>query len=378
VADPVDVARTVEIATEQAPLDGVFHLAGANDDQPFESLSPMSFATTFRAKAVGAELLAEATRDQPLSQFVVFSSVAAAVGTAGQANYAAANGCLDGLAAGWRAQGRPVTSIAWGPWVPEAKPGMAGPDVVRAAGERVGVRPLTDPEAWALLSSTLRPPGSATTVAVALDPARFARVQDGPRRTLVAELAPHDGSRAAATTSAAQLPAGWLREQLLADGAEPGSVELPARLRFEVSQLVAEVLRGEPDDDTLGFADMGLDSIMVIDLREQLAHGLGVDLPATIAIDHPTVDALTAELVAVAFADVSAAGPDDAQALGRGKGNGNGHRGGNGAVAAGSSSTGGPDPGSRPDPDAALDRELDELSLDELVDAARRDLGGSP
>ena len=53
---------------------------------------------------------------QPVSQQVLFSSVAALLGSAGQGNYSAANGAVDGLAGQWAAQGRAVTSIQWGPW----------------------------------------------------------------------------------------------------------------------------------------------------------------------------------------------------------------------------------------------------------------------
>ena len=66
---------------------------------------------------------------------VLFSSVAALLGSPGQAGYSAANGALDGLAAAWRCGGTPVTSIQWGAW---AGAGMAA----RSAGTAARVRHL--------------------------------------------------------------------------------------------------------------------------------------------------------------------------------------------------------------------------------------------
>ena len=108
VASAADVRRAV--AQLRRPLKGVFHLAGTLDDRLLDNLSAESVARVFAPKARGALHLHEATLDQPLDAFVLFSSTAAVLGNPGQINYSAANAYLDGLAASRRRQGLPALS----------------------------------------------------------------------------------------------------------------------------------------------------------------------------------------------------------------------------------------------------------------------------
>ena len=116
VADRDAVAALMAQLPAQYPLRGVFHAAGVLDDGLIASLTPERVDAVLRAKVDGAWNLHELTQDLDLSAFVMFSSMAGIVGTPGQANYAAANSFLDGLAAYRRAHGLPGLSVAWGLW----------------------------------------------------------------------------------------------------------------------------------------------------------------------------------------------------------------------------------------------------------------------
>jgi acyl carrier protein len=229
--------------------------------------------------------LAAAVRGHPLDAFVLFSSASAVLGSAGQVNYAAASGYLSGLAHTLRADGIPATSIAWGPWVPVGGGGMAATTV-----ERDGIRPLTDEEAASLLDTAYEA-ALPTLVAVAADFDRYAeRTAGSPRGRLAASLVskPQPGTERRDEPTAGRDPA-WLRDALL--GIEPSARD--EALRAAIKELVADVLGDdEPVDDECEFADLGLDSIMGIDLRNRLAHALDLDLPATVTIDYDTIPEL--------------------------------------------------------------------------------------
>ncbi|UTP36838.1 ketoreductase domain-containing protein [Streptomyces rapamycinicus] len=96
--DTTDRAALAALVDEVGPLTGVVHTAGALADATVDHLDADALATTFAPKAHAAWWLHELTQDHGLTLFVVFSSLASVLGSAGQANYAAANSFLDALA----------------------------------------------------------------------------------------------------------------------------------------------------------------------------------------------------------------------------------------------------------------------------------------
>ncbi|MGW1290312.1 SDR family NAD(P)-dependent oxidoreductase, partial [Streptomyces sp. NPDC002586] len=155
--DPADRTALDELlATVPAdrPLTTVLHVAGALDDAPLTAMDPERYATVLRAKLRAAVNLDEATRhlDTPLAAFVLFSSIAGALGSAGQAGYAAGNAFLDALARQRRAAGLPATSVAWGPW---AGGGMADDPAVLTRLRRGGLTPMEVEPALTALQSLL-------------------------------------------------------------------------------------------------------------------------------------------------------------------------------------------------------------------------------
>ena len=154
VSDQGAVQGMMARMDEVAPLAGVFHAAAVLDDGLMADMDEGQFARVMAAKAGGAWNLHQATRDVDLDQFVLFSSVSALVGNAGQANYAAANTFLDELAHLRRAQGQVATSVNWGAL---AEVGMAARDSkVEERLAQTGVKGLPPKLALSALERVLK------------------------------------------------------------------------------------------------------------------------------------------------------------------------------------------------------------------------------
>ncbi|MEU3731013.1 type I polyketide synthase [Streptomyces sp. NPDC033538] len=270
------------------PLTAVVHTAGVLDDGVLAAQTPDRIDTVLRPKSDAALALHDLTRDLDLDAFVLFSSAAGLLGSAGQAGYAAANAHLDAFASWRRAQGLPALSLAWGPWEGD---GMAaaldGADAVRL--RRTGLVPLTRQEGLALFDAAL---GAEAPVLLPLrvDPARagtdLPTVLRGPTA-----VAPR---RAVARTAAGSDPG----------PAGPTLADRVAGLpRTERADLVLDLVRAEvaavlghtgTDGIPAGrsFKDAGFDSLTAVELRNRLTAETGLRLTPTLVFDHPTPQAL--------------------------------------------------------------------------------------
>ncbi|CAM5285073.1 hypothetical protein SALBM135S_07762 [Streptomyces alboniger] len=155
IGDRDALAELLAAIPQDRPLRAVVHAAGVLDDGVIGSLTPERLDSVLAAKADGAWHLHEITRDLELTAFVLFSSVAATLGTAGQGNYAAANAFLDALAQHRRAQGLPALSLGWGLWAERsALTGRLDEADLARLGD-AGVLPLATDEGLALLDAAL-------------------------------------------------------------------------------------------------------------------------------------------------------------------------------------------------------------------------------
>jgi acyl carrier protein len=296
VLEGIDVAH---------PLVGVVHAAGVLDDGALVGQSGARLAGVLGAKAGGAWHLHELTAGAKLDFFVLFSSAASVLGSRGQGNYAAANACLDALAQARRARGLPALSINWGAW---AEVGMAA-RLVAAQAEQLaaqGVGAITPAQGLAALAALLR----QHTPQAALLPINWALFLRGDTE----DNAFYDVFRAQAQAAAPPSPVAatqTIREQLAQATAEQ-SVRL---LLAYVQNAVAQALQmQELPAAQAGFNELGMDSLMTIDLRRRLEKGLHMTLPATIAFEYPTVEALAGYLLsALAPAPPEPARADAAQ-----------------------------------------------------------------
>ncbi|MBQ1074903.1 SDR family NAD(P)-dependent oxidoreductase [Micromonospora sp. C31] len=274
------------LARPDARWTAVFHLAGVIDDGLLAGQDPDRIARVMAPKLTGARHLDEATRSLPLAAFVLFSSVSGLLGGAGQAGYAAGNAALDALATARRAAGLPATALVWGMWQQDG--GMtAGLGARERAELRAGgVAPLTTAQALGAFDAALAHPDPV------LVPVRFdltaLRRPDATVPALLRALV-----RTRATTVAGAAGGGGLRDRL---AALPRDARL-AELVDLVSREASAVLGGTSVAADQVFADAGLDSVMAMQLRRRLVDTVGVPLPATIAFDHPSAEAVAALLL---------------------------------------------------------------------------------
>ena len=164
-----DVERLAEVSDCLAayretaqPLGGVFHLAGRLDDALILRQSASQFARVLGPKTHGAWNLHIATLGDNLDHFVLFSSVSSVLGSTGQANHAAANAFLDGLARYRRTQGLPASTINWGPW---SGIGAAAQREIGKRSDLAGIGLITPNEGISLLEALM---GRETLQAAAL------------------------------------------------------------------------------------------------------------------------------------------------------------------------------------------------------------------
>lgn len=299
-----DVARRDEvealvdtIARTMPPLQGVVHAAGVLDDAPLAEQSWERFTEVLAPKAMGAWWLHEATKALPLQAFVLFSSVAGSLGSAGQGSYAAANAFLDGLAHHRRAAGLAALSIGWGPWAGEGMASRLGARQQQRIAN-AGLRTLEPAEGLRWLVQLLQ--GDAPHVIVApLDRPRLsARIGTGPVPPLLSLLVEARGAAAgpSLTEALARVAPAARQRRLVA-------------LLQERAAVVMGAASGDVDPRK-PLLDLGLDSLMAVDLHHGLARELDRPLPETLLFDHPTLERLAGYLLH----DVLGMAPADADA----------------------------------------------------------------
>ena len=284
VADPHDVAKLLAgIQAELPPLAGIVHAAGENSTTAMSALDSAEVDRVFSGKVWGAWYLSESVADLKLDFFLTTSSISSVWGSFGQSAYAAANAFLDGLTWRLREQGLPGVSVNFGPWAS----GMADAEA-RAQLERRGVRTLSPADALAGMADVMAGAGTGTPEAIVarVDWARFLPIylQTG-RRSLLAEVAREVPDSMAAT------PGSAASTRLVTD-LTAAPVQQRKKLVLEyLRDAVAEVTRVDAAEirEEAGFFDLGMDSLMAVELRRRLEHAVGAELPVTLAMDYPRI-----------------------------------------------------------------------------------------
>jgi acyl transferase domain-containing protein/acyl carrier protein len=287
-----DISQRAELAALLAAipaehaLTAVFHAAVALDDAVLSAQTPESIDRVFAAKLDGAWHLHELTRGSGLAAFVSFSSLAGLLGGVGVSNYAAANAFLDALAQHRRALGLPGTSLAWGLWALDS--GVAGSldsaDLQRM--QRGGMRGLSADEGLALLDAALAS-GAALCVPARFDARSFAVPAD-QLPPLLSGLGRRQLRRVRRVSDSAVASSFRARLTTL-DASERERVLLDAI--GEAVTAVMGVPAGRLDPDR-PLSELGLDSLMAVELRNRLMTLSGLRLASTLLFDQPTPNAL--------------------------------------------------------------------------------------
>jgi polyene macrolide polyketide synthase len=281
VGDRAAVADLVAAVPAAHPLTAVVHAAGVLDDGLVQSLTQERLSAVLRSKVDGAWHLHEATLDDDLAAFVLFSSIAGVLGGPAQGSYAAANAFLDGFASWRRGHGLPATSLAWGPWAQETGMTSMLTENDRRRIARSGMPPIDTEQGTAMFDAALTL-DAPLTVAVRLNTAAL-RAQ-GPLPTLFHGLVP--AGRRPAARSAPGSAASVVDRLRGLDSA--GQQRL---LRELVVDCAADAL-GHQDssavDPDRDFFESGFDSLISVQLRNTLSEALGLRLPTILVTDHPT------------------------------------------------------------------------------------------
>lgn len=277
-----------EIGRELPPLKGIVHAAMVLDDGLIRNLDRHRFLAALRPKMLGAWNLHRLTQHLALDLFVLYSSATTFIGNPGQANYVAANLYLEALAVYRRSRGLAATSVCWGA-IGDVGYLARNADIREALQSRLGSAPLDSDKALQQLGETIV--GGRSGIAV-ID-LEWSKIN----RFLPATASPRfDELRRNAGKSAADAAEGEDIHALIAGRNED---EIRQILQQLLTEEIAQILRLPaeriPVDRSLH--DIGMDSLMGVELALGIEKRFGINLPLMALSEGPTIARVTDRLV---------------------------------------------------------------------------------
>jgi acyl transferase domain-containing protein/NADPH:quinone reductase-like Zn-dependent oxidoreductase/NADP-dependent 3-hydroxy acid dehydrogenase YdfG/acyl carrier protein len=267
VGDKASVAELLVRLSDGPPLRGVFHAAGVLVDEPVAQLSGDGLTAVLSAKARSALILDQALTDTELDHFVLYSSVTSQAGTVPQFSYAAANAVLDHLAHHRARRGLPALTVNWG----SLAGGMAtSSEQIAAYLELCGLKPLRLGTACEYLDA-----------AIGLDPVQVSIGDVDWAAWGTMHPASAGSPRFAAHVQAAR------SSDAAAEGVRAELAAMPPEQRVEVlTHMLAEQaagvlgIPGDAVDWDAPLPELGLDSLMAVELRARISTTLDVEISA--------------------------------------------------------------------------------------------------
>jgi hypothetical protein len=287
-----------QIESSMPPLKGLIHAAGALDDGILTQQSWERFSKVYASKVQGSWHLHELTKGMALDFFVLFSSAVSLLGSAGQANHVAACTFQDMLAQYCRSQGLPALSIGWGPW---AQIGAAAEREVLDRLLNRGIETIPPAQGIESLVKVMRAP-KLTHVGVV--PVNWTRYMSQSTARFFTEMKQQVKTQSARTATAVSKPKEdnglWKR---LESAPESKRKNLLLEHVREQALKVLNLPAGYPLEQRQPLQELGLDSLMAVELRNRLGKGLPLAraLPATLVFDYPTPEALSRYLIETLF-----------------------------------------------------------------------------
>jgi myxalamid-type polyketide synthase MxaE and MxaD len=281
--------------SEFPPLRGVFHAATVVSGATISDLTEETIDRMFRAKVLGTWVLHQQTKNLDLDFFLIFSSAASLLGAKGLAHYAAANQFLDSFAHARRTLGQPALSVNWGAW--DRMRLVRSEDQTRFA--EAGLLPMPSEKVFNMFGNLID--SSRAQVMIAnMDWNVLKPVLESQRtRPLLEQLGNVHGMQTQIRVASVPNAASLHRVMDLTPENRRQSIEA------FVQEQAARVL-GFRSDEVLPvevpLTDLGLDSLMAVDLKNRLQAGLGQDLSPTVVFDYPSVSEMVGLLETMLWA----------------------------------------------------------------------------
>ncbi|MEH2032453.1 MAG: SDR family NAD(P)-dependent oxidoreductase [Nostoc sp.] len=290
VSDGESLRNAMSELLRKLPLiSGIIHAAGSDGGMyRIAELEHSILQQTLEPKVAGTWNLHQISQDWELDFFINFSSIAAVWGSANQSHYAAANEFQNLFAAYRQSQGLPGLTVNWSAVIGAGMINQPGAEALTQRLQKIGVGSLNLTQVKAALGLLLNSQNRQFVVAP-VDWQRFGAIYAvGRTRRLLEQLAPQTQLEQAIET-AQSTP---LREQLASVPAAEGLEILRRTLQKEVARVLGLPTEELPALEE-GFFELGMDSLMAVELRDRLNQLLGVNLPSTLSFDFPNIERLT-------------------------------------------------------------------------------------
>ncbi|MDY7007684.1 MAG: type I polyketide synthase [Cyanobacteriota bacterium] len=283
VSVPRDVEEIFQQMRESLPsIKGVIHTAGVLDDVLLRNMDWQQFTKVMAPKVQGTWYLHRQTKDLELDFFVCFSSMTSMLGNSGQGNYAAANGFMDALANYRRGLGLPGLSINWGAWATGGMAARLGTQH-QSRIDSSGIRTIDPEEGMVALGNLLSGPQSQVGVFPVNWSKFLTRVPGVEKMPLLSGFVSAQPSLSQKSTFIEKLEAKAIPERMEL---------LTAHIRSMLAQILG-IQNGQKIGMTESFFDdLGLDSLMAVELKNHIESSLNVSLSSTLLFDYPVLKKL--------------------------------------------------------------------------------------